>query len=317
MFNRYLTYYRASSQFIILCAILSMCWLVGAMVTNFIHVKLTGYTSEQLSAMTVIPNHLAELLKWISPMLLVFLLLLPALLFSYLAYPKPIQYLGLKEPIRAKFMLMGVLWLLVSLPFTNWLEHWNSGLRMVEQFKASDAEYDKLASAMLNGHTVSDLFINILTICILPAIIEEIFFRGCLQQIFLNWMRKTPYAAIILVALIFSAFHMQWSAFVPRFFLGIILGLIYFYSGSLWASIAMHFMNNFLTVFLLFAYQNNYISIDFTHLPDLPMWLTLISVLACIGVGFGYYRSKRSALIYEVDQSDKDNDEFQFWGQKN
>jgi membrane protease YdiL (CAAX protease family) len=50
--------------------------------------------------------------------------------------------------------------------------------------------------------------------------------------------------AIFLTALLFSAFHFQFFSFLPRFFLGLLLGYLMFYGRSIWYPILAHFVNN-------------------------------------------------------------------------
>ena len=86
-----------------------------------------------------------------------------------------------------------------------------------------------------------------------PAIFEETFFRGGMQNLLQQWTRK-PILAIIITSLIFSAIHFSYYGFIPRVALGVILGLIYYYSGSIWLSIAGHFFNNALVVTQIYIY---------------------------------------------------------------
>jgi uncharacterized protein len=81
----------------------------------------------------------------------------------------------------------------------------------------------------------------------LPALCEETLFRGGLQN-FLTRSTRNPWLAIIVVSILFSAVHLSFYGFLPRMFLGIILGLIYYYTGSLWLSILAHFANNAFSV---------------------------------------------------------------------
>ena len=79
-----------------------------------------------------------------------------------------------------------------------------------------------------------DLLIMIFLVGMLPAIGEELFFRGILQKLFIQIFKKA-WPGIIFTAFLFSAIHMQFMGFFPRMALGIILGALYWYSGSLYA----------------------------------------------------------------------------------
>jgi membrane protease YdiL (CAAX protease family) len=42
--------------------------------------------------------------------------------------------------------------------------------------------------------------------------------------------------------------HLQFMTFLPRFFLGLILGYLFYLGKNLWYSVAAHFTNNFLAL---------------------------------------------------------------------
>ena len=63
---------------------------------------------------------------------------------------------------------------------------------------------------------------------------------------------RNPWAGILVTAFIFSAIHFQFYGFIPRFILGILLGLIYWYSGSLWPAIVAHFAYDAFAVIMIY-----------------------------------------------------------------
>ncbi len=108
-----------------------------------------------------------------------------------------------------------------------------------------DLEKDttKQVQAFLKADNIFDIIINVFVIAFLPAVCEEICFRGALQRIIIN-LSKNAWLGIIITAILFSALHMQFLGFLPRMFLGIVLGALYWYSGSIWPSVLAHFVNN-------------------------------------------------------------------------
>ena len=101
--------------------------------------------------------------------------------------------------------------------------------------------------------SIIDLVFNLLVIAIIPAIGEELFFRGYLQQKLIKWNRS-PHIGIIITAILFSIIHFQFSGLIPRFILGVLLGYIFYWSSSLWIPIIAHFVNN--AQVLIIAYVN-------------------------------------------------------------
>jgi uncharacterized protein len=91
----------------------------------------------------------------------------------------------------------------------------------------------------------------LLMIGIIPAIGEEFLFRGVLQKLFHQWT-KNIHVSVILAAFLFSAIHMQFYGFIPRFMMGVMLGYVFVWSGSLWVPILIHFTNNSAAVIVSF-----------------------------------------------------------------
>jgi membrane protease YdiL (CAAX protease family) len=103
---------------------------------------------------------------------------------------------------------------------------------------------------------------------------------------------------------VFSALHLQFQGFLPRMFLGVILGALYWYSGSLWTSILAHFVNNAIQVIAV-SYSPKYVNDN----PSVPVLYALISGVAVFAILWGYkkYSHVSYAKVYEMDEADQNN----------
>lgn len=110
-----------------------------------------------------------------------------------------------------------------------------------------ESEVGKLTMLMIRTDNVWQVGLTIFMMSILPAIGEEWLFRGLLQRGLADFFRN-HHMAIIITALLFSAIHMQFLTFLPRFFLGIILGYLFYLSKNLWMPVIAHFTNNFMAI---------------------------------------------------------------------
>lgn len=154
------------------------------------------------------------------------------------------------RPAHTSLILLFVLVMLSAFPFINILAEWNSGLELPESMtgletwiRDTEAQAEALIKTFLEMETTGELLFNLLLIALVPAIAEELFFRGLMQPIFLRTFRS-PAAAIWITAFCFSFFHLQFLGFVPRFILGAVLGYAAHWSGTLWLPVAGHFVNN-------------------------------------------------------------------------
>lgn len=166
------------------------------------------------------------------------------------------EYLGLTNP-RIGYIIAGIAAMIISIPFVNWMGELNKQVHFppgIEAWmRAKEEEASITIKALLSRHTLKDLLLNLFFVAVLAAVGEELLFRGLLQRLFIK-LFKSPVIGIIIAAFLFSAMHLQFYGFVPRFLLGITLGLIYWYSGSLWVAIIAHFIYDAVLIILAYFY---------------------------------------------------------------
>lgn len=166
-----------------------------------------------------------------------------------------------KKPGKIPILIVGT-FVIIILPFTNLLTFLNNELPFPEVlsglenfFRSKEDQMQQIMEAFLNVKGLGGLFINLLIIAVIPALGEELIFRGIVQDRFTLWF-KNHHLAILLTSFIFSALHIQFLSFLPRFFLGMVLGYMFFWSKSIWITIIAHFINNALAVIFYHLYYN-------------------------------------------------------------
>lgn len=175
-----------------------------------------------------------------------------AYFFSWLVSEK--DFLKIRTVVVALSIPVACLTILACIPLVSYLAEVNNlirlpaGLRNLEAWmQASEARIDHLEKFLMATHGPSDLAVNLIMIALIPAIGEELLFRGCFQQLMIRTFRS-PHIGILAAAVLFSALHLQFYGFFPRVFLGLLLGYLYYWSRSIWLSMAAHFFNNALAV---------------------------------------------------------------------
>ncbi len=191
------------------------------------------------------------------------LFILPSLLAFYFFYNK--LHVGISGPDKTTLSIVILTALLIFLSqafiaFSGWLNHQlelpESMSRLYNWMTAKEEEASELTLLMIRSDNWLQIGITIFMMSILPAIGEEWLFRGILQRELADLFRN-KHIAIIVTAILFSAIHMQFLTFLPRFFLGIILGYLFVLSGNLWLSVIGHFVNNFMAIMAMFALTKN------------------------------------------------------------
>lgn len=184
------------------------------------------------------------------------LFLIPTLLFGYFSDPRPMNYLGFKKPFHYSYLLLGIIVMLAAIPLVEYIGLINKKLILDNDTTVWMKELEESANRqikyMLKDRTVSEYIMNLVFIAVFAAVGEELFFRAILQRLFIR-LTKNPWIGIILAALLFSGFHLQFYGFFPRLLLGVILGVLYWYSGSLWTAILAHFVYDAFLVSLIYS----------------------------------------------------------------
>ena len=214
--------------------------------------------------------------------------IVPTWLVACLWSEQPETFLHLKPLVQTDktLLLLSIATIICALPLINCLAYWNSQIVLPDCLQGLEAKMQKweedaarLLKAFMSIENGSLIFllINILVLAFLPAIGEEMTFRGVLQSFF----RRNKHLAVWLTAIIFSFIHFQFYGFIPRMLLGALLGYALIWTDNLIYSITMHATNNTIAVLLF------YIATFVLHMPEKEMdylgtgdtwWLTALSV---------------------------------------
>lgn len=257
-------------------------------------------------------------LKWIQFFQSAAMFLLPPLCMAYLWSKQPLEWLkvkGEKELKSERLKVKGervwaVVLMLVALPAINLLAHINEQMALpaflepLEAWMKTQEETAKnLTDQFMHVTTFGGLIINLLLMAVLPAISEELTFRGVLMNLFKVKGKRlevkgesVPHLAIWCSAILFSAIHLQFYGFVPRMLMGALFGYMLVWTGSLWTPILMHFTNNAMAVILYFVSLRAGWDIEMMDAigTNDTLWLGVVSMVITI---VGIYAFRRSTTM--------------------
>ena len=213
------------------------------------------------------PNYLPAL-KLVQTFSSIGSFVIPPLILAHLFSKRIGEYLFLNKRISVTDVLLVLTAMFATVPLINYLVELNQNMSLPSFLGGLEAwmkEKESLAAEItekfLEVNSVSGLLLNIIIIALIPALGEELLFRGILQRIFTDWT-KSVFAGILLSSILFSALHLQFYGFLPRMMLGVLLGYMLVWSGSLWLPIVAHFINNAAAVVMIYFYRKGDISID-------------------------------------------------------
>lgn len=213
--------------------------LYGIDVVSIANVKPGAASAEMIAA-----------LKLLQTLMSVGTFILPPILAAFLFSEHAPAYLRTDKSINVTACLLVIALLFAAVPFINFTVNLNEKLQLpatlksVEEWmKNSEARAAELTEAFFADTSMANLFSNLLIIAVIPAIGEELLFRGLIQRLFME-LTNRKVLSIVLTAVLFSALHMQFYGFLPRFLLGVVFGFLLEWSGSLWLPVLGHFINN-------------------------------------------------------------------------
>lgn len=237
----------------------------------------------------IISNRSALLVVQFFTQVVVFIL--PAYIYLKVQKKPIIETLDLDKKSSLRSFIYGVGLLLLSLPVVDLLNKVNQNMVLPQSWatlevflKTMENQALLMTETMLNTTSMFGLFNVIVVMALMPALSEEILFRAIIQKAFCRAL-KNPHIAIIVTSIIFSAIHFQFYGFLPRFFIGLILGYTYFYTRNLWIPIMIHFLNNSTSVILYFLWNRGLINVNpLTDTSIAPEDMTVLFALLAIGV---------------------------------
>jgi len=230
-------------------------------------------------------NHVG-IMKYFQIWLSIGTFVFPALLIAYFISGNSIGYLKLNRHLNTISAFHVILVILIALPIINLLAQWNADMNLPDfldglegRMKEMEERAGKLTGTFLDSDSIIQFIINLIMIAIIPAIGEELLFRGVIQRILCEWTRNN-HIGIIIAAMIFSAFHLQFYGFLPRLALGIFFGYLFLWSRTIWLPILAHFVNNGLAVTIYYIFGEEFVTRDVDSLGTGRGGFLLIAVTA-------------------------------------
>ncbi|MBN2892843.1 MAG: CPBP family intramembrane metalloprotease [Bacteroidales bacterium] len=236
------------------------------------------------------------------------LFLIPPIIVSFFYSRKTFSFFGLNKSALPVSYFNVIFLILATLPIVNYMALFNGGLNLPaslsgleEIWRNAEENAKQLTEKMMSTDSVKYLIINLIMLAVLPAIGEEIFFRGLFQKHFIEWT-KNEHIGIFVTAFLFSAIHFQFYTFLPRLFLSMVLGYLFVWSKSLWLPIFAHFVNNATAVIITFVVfkQTHSLSTDIDSFgtDSNTLIYTFVSIAMFFFLMYSIYRNeKRKSAI--------------------
>ena len=233
-----------------------------------------------------------------------FTFVFPPIAYAFLVKENPVNALGLKKS-KTLWILIGIAMIFAIMPFNSILAEWNANLTLPESMSKIESLMKQMQEAateiiekFVSVDTIGGLILNLFMIAGLAALGEELLFRSIIQTSLIK-ICKNAHIGILIASAIFSFIHFEFYGFFPRLILGMLLGYMFYFSGSIWISMLMHFLNNGTVVLIYFLNNKGITNIDVdtfgqTSIPVLIISIVVMIVLFLLSIK---YSDKERTLI--------------------
>lgn len=276
--------------------------LLGVLAISSIWGNDAGFSASMITTLIESPEDLPY--GWNALMLLqslvhVFTFLIPAVLYwRWIERRNFLNFRFRKDPESLTWLLVFIL-VIAFIPLNSVFIEWNASMQLPPFMKelevwmrSKEDQLLKMTLFLTKFESLPQLFIAILVIALIPAIGEEVLFRGILQRkLAESW--SNVHLAIWVSAFVFSAIHFQFYGFLPRLLLGALFGYLYYWSGRLAIAIFAHFVNNGFTVVMLYLYHIKVIDTNIEQ-KAMPLSTSLLSLVLSAAI---LYTLRKQSLI--------------------
>ena len=259
----------------ILLALIIIGLILGTVI-GFAYVFITKSNPQDLNALRFMQ---------ISSQLFTFVF--PPIAYAFLVKEKPVNALGLKNS-KILWFLIGTAMIFAIMPLNSIFAEWNAGLTLPDSMSKIESlmkQMQESATAMIEKFvsvdTIGSLILNLFMIAGLAAIGEELLFRSIIQTSLIK-ICKNAHVGILIASAIFSFIHLEFYGFVPRLILGMLLGYMFYFSGSIWIPMLMHFLNNGTVVLIYFLNNKGITNIDVDTFGQTSIPILIVSIVVMI-----------------------------------
>lgn len=211
---------------------------------------------------------------------IVILLVLPAFILAFLYKRDVFSFFNLRKVPSLKMIAFTIALIFTSNTFLNLLTDLNALIPLPENLAA---KFSLMHDAAVAGQNQFLAFTNLpefilvfFIMAILPAVTEEIYFRGLLEGSLFD-LKLAPIHAIFISSFLFAMIHFEFYYLLPLLFMGLTLGYIYYRTKNLWLTIIAHFFNNGLIVLLTASNKANLTNIDVDGSPSI--YVSIVGIL--------------------------------------
>lgn len=293
MFNKYWREFPWFLQLVQFVLLFFVCLAFFAFLATYLTPILTGVNIEDIQNIRFDSSSKSRIAFYIFQGLAhIGMFTISVALFAYATHPRPLEYLNLtsaKKPIQWLWVLLLALG---AIPMMSGIASLFDMIPLSESLELSKADFATKQKAYLNMQTPAELITGLIVFGIIPAIGEELLFRGVMMKFAAKKMVGSIFWPIILSSVFFATMHGNVVGFISLMIAGMILGYVYYLTGSLLLSIFAHLVVNSTQVIISYVGRGNEDVEAFMNSNDIPWGLFIGGTLLFAGAMYMLWRDR-------------------------
>ena len=278
-------------------------YFVGLAIVTIILQFITGADSQNLSDILASSTSLQrkqELLIFSQTLAtLIQFLLLPLIYLFFYQKQLVEDVFTFRTWKPATFFAFSIMLYFTFLPVLGFLIKWNQSWFLPENLYEMERQAKEVTELLIQYDSHWGFLKVLFVVAILPALGEELFFRGILQNE-VRYFTGNTHVAVWTASIIFSLAHFQFLGFVPRMCLGLMFGYAYVWSGNFWVPVGLHFLNNAATLIMMTSYRGQYDKMSQGEVNEVSIPVVLLfTCMSAIITYFLYrlYQQRKSMYV--------------------
>lgn len=238
-------------------------------------------------------------------------ILVPALLFAQVFYKDVTEIIRFKKPnwIELILFVIGIFALTPLLQSYLYIQNFFIELLadkfyFIKDLKELVDSFNKLIEKtygnLIKSDSIPEGILVVVVIALIPAICEEVMFRGYIQRSF--EFKLKPVLAAFISAVFFGLYHFNIYGTIPLIALGFYFGFAAYTTNSIFVPMLLHFINNFTAVMLYFIVgEDELLSTtaagDFQLGSTVTIFFIFLALFAGIIILIRYYSKRRQSAF--------------------
>lgn len=207
---------------------------------------------------------------------------LPCALFAYAVHPSPVQYLGFKRVANKKHWLIVLILSLAAIPLVSGIAELLEKIPLPESLEHMKERFALQQKAMMNLQTPAEFITALILTGLIAAFGEEMLFRAIMMKFAAKRVKGSIFWPIFISGTFFALMHGNVVGFIPLLISGLMLGYVYYLTGSLWLSIFSHMIVNSVQVGILYFGRHNVELTEMMDSNEIPWGLFIGGILVFI-----------------------------------